>query len=119
MPLYPSQSHWLDCYRRTYQDFKPKLANIRLRVDDLSYQVKINKQNRSYRYDPLREILGNHKMSLTKALNYFEGLSNNANEEIKATTEYQECLKFIEGIELYLERVALLSREVNKKLEGI
>lgn len=117
MPLYPSQSHWLDCYRRAYKDFKPKLANIRLRVDDLSYQVKSNNQNRSYRYEPLREILGNHKMSLTKALNYFEGLSNNANNEIKATLEYKECLKFIEGIEIYLERVALLSRAVSKKLE--
>lgn len=118
MPIYPSKRNWLGSYRRAFNDFKPRLANIRLRIDDLAHQVNINKGNPSYRCEPLREILGNHKMTLTKSLNYFEALSRNATEEVKTTEEYRECLKFIDGIQLYIERVGLLSRVVNQMIES-
>ncbi|MDT2884907.1 hypothetical protein P7H94_10450 [Lactococcus lactis] len=118
MPIYPSKRNWLGSYRSAFNDFKPRLANLRLRIDDLAHQVNYNSENRSYRYGPLREILGNQKMTLTKALNYFEALSRNATEEVKTTDEYRECLKFIEGIQLYIERVGLLSRVVNQRIEG-
>lgn len=117
MFVYPSKSHWLRSYRRAYEDFEPSLVNLRLRIDDLAHQLNINKENPSYRYDVLREILGNYKMALTKALNYFEGLARNAIEEVKMTEEYQECLAFIRGIHLYLERIGLLSRVVSERVQ--
>ncbi|WP_270245337.1 hypothetical protein, partial [Lactococcus lactis] len=59
-----------------------------------------------------------HKMTLTKSLNYFEALSRNATEEVKTTEEHRECLEFIRGIQLYIERVGLLSRVVNQMIES-
>ena len=118
MPIYPSKRNWLGSYQSAFNDFKPRLANIRLRIDDLAHQVNINKGNPAYRCEPLREILGNHKMTLTKSLNYFEALSRNATEEVKTTEEYRECLEFIRGIQLYIERVGLLSRVVNQMIES-
>ena len=118
MTIYPSKNNWLGSYRSAFIDFKPRLANIRLRVDDLAHQINLNKENPFYRYEPLREILGNYKMTLTKSLNYFEALSRNATEEVKTIEEYRECLEFIRGIHLYLERVGLLSRAVHQMIES-